>query len=61
MLCHWHLGRAAEAAETGQFLLETDPQEQALALAAWKQALKEYRDAPARQETQESPASPAGV
>jgi len=25
MLCQWHLGRAAEAAETGQRLLETDP------------------------------------
>ena len=25
MLCQWHLGRAAEAAETGQHLLEIDP------------------------------------
>ena len=41
--------------------LETDPQEQALALAAWKQTLKENRDTPVRQETQESPTSPVGV
>ncbi|MGA0849310.1 MAG: tetratricopeptide repeat protein [Chthoniobacterales bacterium] len=27
MLCHWHLGRAADAAETGNLLLETDPQD----------------------------------
>jgi tetratricopeptide (TPR) repeat protein len=27
MLCQWHLGRANEAAEAGQFLLETDPQD----------------------------------
>ena len=27
MLCHWHLGRANEAAETGQRLLEIDPQD----------------------------------
>jgi hypothetical protein len=51
----------AQAAAEKLYNLETDPQEQALALAAWKQALKEYRDAPARPEMQESPASPAGV
>ena len=27
MLCQWHLGRATDAAEAGQFLLETDPQD----------------------------------
>ncbi len=39
--------------------LETDPHEKDLALAAWKLALKEYRDAPPRPETQQSPAPPA--
>jgi hypothetical protein len=51
----------ALAAVEKLYNLETDPQEQALALAAWKQTLKEYRDAPARHETQQSPAPPASV
>ena len=41
----------AQAAAEKLYNLETDPQEQALAFAAYKQALKEYRDAPARPET----------
>ena len=43
-----------QAATERLYNLETDPEEQALAFAAYKQTLKEYRDTPSRPETQQS-------